>query len=76
MKNKETKKKILDALSEEKNKMDLQEAIHYIEHNLNTEVEDVSNVKWSLTDEDMNFTLNSDKDLIEYAEEQKEAEKI
>lgn len=67
-----TKEKILNELDE--NKMDLQEAIHYIENNLNIEVVDVSNVKWSLTDEEMNFTLNSDKDLIEYAEEQKEAE--
>jgi len=53
-----------------------EEAIDYIERVLNIALYDCSKFKWNLIDEsnDINFKLKDDKELIEYANEQKEAE--
>ena len=52
----------------------IEEALDYIRRYLNISVTDVSKDKWHLLDEDIDFNLSSDRELIEYANEQKEAE--
>lgn len=52
---------------------DVKQAIKYIEKKVNISVTDVSDLKYHLYDEDLNFYLCSDKELIDYANEQKEA---
>ena len=44
----------------------VKEAIDYIENTVNLSVKDISNLKYHLWDEDMNFFLSSDKELIDY----------
>jgi len=53
--------------------MNLKDAKDYVQRVLNISLTDVSGNKWNLKDEDVDFNLSTDKELIEYAEEQKEA---
>lgn len=52
---------------------DINEAIKYLREMVNVNVEDISDLKYNIWDEDMNFYCDSDKTLIDYANEQKEA---
>ena len=51
----------------------VKDAITFLETDAQIDVEDISGFKWGLSDNDMNFSLRTDKELIEYANEQKEA---
>lgn len=60
----------------EKKRMTLKQAKTYIENIVEMEVTDVSKSKWMLKDhneEDFMWLIQTDEELIDYAEEQKEA---
>jgi hypothetical protein len=52
--------------------MNIKQAIKYLEEERFFEVEDISKVKYILKDEEIEEYFNDDRDLIEFAEEQKE----
>ena len=51
--------------------MKVEEAIEFLENERGTHTEDLTRVKYRVYDEDFSFYVNSDKELIAYAEEQK-----
>ena len=50
----------------------IEEAIEFLETKLNISVEDYSKVKWKVYDEDFTDFVDSDNDLIDYANEQQD----
>jgi len=52
--------------------MDIREAIKFLEEERGTTVEDLTKVKYRVYDEEFSFMTNSDKEVIDYAIEQKE----
>lgn len=51
----------------------VKEAIRFLEKDMAFTVQDITKLKWAISDVDVLNTFETDEELIEYANEQKEA---